>query len=112
VAGQRLQAIGIGARVAAVEGLQFGLSGCELGLSPGVVDSSRVDSVIDSTNLPSLARAERTRVPHKNSASDHASACIKWASSPLKNLEIEALPCLEDPWLCWCVGSIVTLLVA
>jgi hypothetical protein len=34
------------------------------------------------------------------------------SSSPLKNLEIEALPGLEDPWLCWCVGSFVTLLVA
>ena len=48
-------------------------------LSP-VPFPQRVDSVIVPINLPSLARAERTSVPRKNSPSDHASACIRWAS--------------------------------
>jgi hypothetical protein len=47
---------------------------------PRSIHPQRVDSVIDPTNLPRLARAERTSVPRKNSPSDHASACIRWAN--------------------------------
>jgi hypothetical protein len=46
---------------------------------PRSIHPQRVDSVIDPTNLPRSARAERTSVPRKNSPSDHASACIRSA---------------------------------
>ena len=48
---------------------------------PRSIHPQRVHSVIIPINLPSLARAERTRVPRKNSPSDHASACIRRARS-------------------------------
>ena len=50
-----------------------------------VVTSLRV-SVIIPINLPSLARAERTSVPRKNSPSDHASACIRRARNHSSSL--------------------------
>jgi 2-hydroxychromene-2-carboxylate isomerase len=62
----------------------------------------RVDSVIDPTNLPSLARAERTSVPRKNWPSDHTSACIRWARNPhsktfdFAELDRGALVAIED----------------
>ena len=46
---------------------------------PRSIHPQRVHSVIIPINLPSLARAERTSVPRKNSPSDHASACIRRA---------------------------------
>ena len=49
---------------------------------PRSIHPQRVHSVINPINLPSLARAERTSVPRKNSPSDHASACIRWARRP------------------------------
>ena len=48
---------------------------------PRSIHPQRVHSVIIPINLPSLARAERTSVPRKNSPSDHASACIRRARS-------------------------------
>ena len=58
---------------------------------PRSIHPQRVHSVIIPINLPSLARAERTSVPRKNSPSDHASACIRRARPPRFN-EFSAVP--------------------
>jgi hypothetical protein len=49
-----------------------------------------------------LARAERTSVPRKNSPSDHASACIRWARPLQKIAQKDSHAWLETnfvPWL-------------